>query len=427
MSTYIFQAVHRTEYTRQFGNNGEWIRDKLQQAQEKQDATLVEVGDAAKTVRALEGTLNHKFDPGLRRLFNYAIVYENIALLPFALFASLIDPLGIAVRTGDLKEAWIAFKEGMKGIVDSFTGTEGRDVKTELARLIGVIDDRNMLENVGSLYNGMYMSPFLRKVNDTFFKWNGMDMWNRRMRVAATFAGQRFMLNHRDIQNEQSNRYMKELGLEDMKQYIMRMPNDPSRIALTKEDFLQLGVTFTNAAEAERVVEAMQSAVFKFVDSAILRPNSAHRPVWGSDPAWALVFHLKQFTFSFHNTILKRAGHEMMHGNGTPMLMLASYVPFMIAADFLRGGLTGARQGWDLIDWLANGVDRSGVLGTGTFFSDALQDAGHGTVPGASFLGPTAGHVIDAMQTLAGSPNDTAGRFFFRSMPAGPALRAVIE
>ncbi|NIN64214.1 MAG: hypothetical protein GTO63_05845, partial [Anaerolineae bacterium] len=36
----------------------------------------------------------------------------------------------------------------------------------------------------------------------------------------------------------------------------------------------------------------VRNALNRFVDEAILRPNAAQRPIWASDPHWALVFHL---------------------------------------------------------------------------------------------------------------------------------------
>ena len=37
----------------------------------------------------------------------------------------------------------------------------------------------------------------------------------------------------------------------------------------------------------------------QWVDGAVLRPDAADKPLWMSDPHWALVAHLKQFVFTF--------------------------------------------------------------------------------------------------------------------------------
>lgn len=401
LSTYIHQAAHRGEYARSFGNDGEVIARKIEEAK-KQGLTEGDTAEVGRVVMALEGTLGHDFNPELRNIFSSAMVYQNIALLPFSLFASLIDPLGVALRSGDMKDAWAAFKTGMVGIRKDLMRDKTTDADEELAKTMGLIDDQNMLENYGSLYAGMYMSKWLKNVNNKFFRWNGMEGWNRRMRIAGMVAAQRFILRHAQNPSEPGARYLKELGIEAID--VKELPD--GRLDMSSEK--------------------VQEAVFKFVDGGVLRPNAAHRPVWGSDPLYMLIFHLKQFTFSFHQTITKRMTHEVKNGNEMAMAIYASYVPFMIGADLLRGGLTGQmKTGWDMLDYLGNGIDRAGVLGKGNFAIDALQDAAWGGTPGTSFLGPTAGHAVDAVQTLAG--HDSWGSLFYRSVPAGPLVKAVVN
>ena len=63
----------------------------------------------------------------------------------------------------------------------------------------------------------------------------------------------------------------------------------------------------------------------RFVDESILRPNAAHRPIWASDPNYALIFHLKSFMFAFHDRILRRAWRESEMGNIAPLLLLSAF------------------------------------------------------------------------------------------------------
>ena len=86
----------------------------------------------------------------------------------------------------------------------------------------------------------------------------------------------------------------------------------------------------------------------------MLRPDAVDKPVWMSDPHFALVAHLKQFVFSFHETILKRVAHEAANGNYSPVMALASYVPVMIAADMVKGMIMGggSQPSWKQ-DWTA--------------------------------------------------------------------------
>jgi hypothetical protein len=248
-----------------------------------------------------------------------------------------------------------------------------------------------MLEAMGHVYNSMHMSSFLKNINSKFFRYNGMEMWNQRMRVAAMMAAQRFILA-----NLGHERYQSELGITDSDVFQLA----DGTIALTKDQLLQAGAKKSEVSDIEKRIQA---AVFKWVDGAVLRPNAAHRPVWGSDPRYQLIFHLKQFTFSFHNTILRRVGEELKHGNVAPGWILMSYVPFMFLSDVLKGSLTGTlNTSADLYDVASQSIARSGIMGTGVFGADAMGDLERGKLPGTSFLGPAFGHLMTLLSGITG-------------------------
>jgi hypothetical protein len=411
ISAYIFQTVHRGEFARYFGNAGETINAALLEARNN-GASADEITGAVNAIAALEGTLGNKLDPKKRDVMMGVMTYENIVLLPFAIFSSLVDPLGIALRTGDMKEAWNALKEGANGIRLAINGQKDKDEGYQLAMMLGIIDEHNMLESMGKVYTSVYMSRNLKKINTAFFKYNGMQMWTERMRIAGMYAAMRFIAKNTD-----NARYMTELGLEKSDVKILEDKDGVIKLALEEKD----GLT---KEEAERI----QTAIFKFVDSAVLRPNAAHRPVWGSDPRFMLLFHLKQFTFSFQKVILTRVKEELKQGSNMPFFILASYVPFMLAADLLKGSLTGTTKvGWHAGDYLLSAVDRSGVLGIANFGVDAVQDVARGRVPGSSFLGPTAEHIFTGAKTILGAPGTDAGSLLIRSLPAAPVVRAVVN
>ena len=423
MTSYTQRAVHRAEYAHTFGNDGEVITAKFLEAQ-KQGATQDELAMARKATMAMEGTLGYDFNPRLKEVMSGIVTYQNIVLLPLSLFSNLIDPLGVAMRSNDMKEAWKAFTYGMKGIADQLRGA-GDDAQTEMARTLGLIDDQNMLEAMGHVYNSMHMSSFLKNINSKFFRYNGMEMWNQRMRVAAMMAAQRFILSHAENVAAQishgenkndsssyknhSQRYLEELGIAESDVFQLQ----DGTIALTKDQLLQAGAKKSEVSDIEKRIQA---AVFKWVDGAVLRPNAAHRPVWGSDPRYQLIFHLKQFTFSFHNTILRRVGEELKHGNVAPGWILMSYVPFMFLSDVLKGSLTGTLNTTaDLYDVASQSIARSGIMGTGIFGADAMGDLERGKLPGTSFLGPAFDHLMTLLSGITGHAG--AGQVLNRSVP----------
>jgi hypothetical protein len=406
LTGYVKQAVHRAEYAVDFGNDGKWISDKLAEAG-RQGATAEELKSANKQVQALEGTLGHDMNPRMKEYMSLAMTYQNVVLLPLAIFSQMVDSLGLGVRTGSLKEAGTGYTRALKDLKAFVTRDKSYDYDRELAEMLGVISKDNMLEAMGQTYGSMYMSRGARNVNRAFFKYNGMQGWNNSMRIAATVAGERYLLQH-----TADSRRMEELGVKpvDIK------PGPDGRLAITPDQFVERGMT---RAKAEQSAERVQQALFKFVDGAVVRPNAAHRAVWMSDPRFMLIAHLKQFAFSFQSVILRRATYESENDNIKPMLMLGMYVPVMFAADMAKWTLTGSvPPDWTFYDHFMHSVTRSGLLGKGEFYNEAFGDAARGNLPGQSFvLGPTGEHAADLMNFAAGDPRTDTEDVVDRSIP----------
>ena len=389
MHTYVRQTVKRTEYTRRFGANGERLNSMLLEAR-AQGATKSDLEQARKYVMAAEGTLGYDIDPKLRDLMGGITLYENIRLLPMVILSSVVDPIGIAVRSGDMRDAFTAFARGISEIAHYLKkAPEVKDDMMQLAIDIGVMD-HNVLLDAYQLSTGTeFMSARQKKFQDMFFKYNMMSGWNHSMRTAAVSSAIQFITRHALNPNKHSARYLSELNLPQDKLYFS---GDGSLLVRT-EDVIAAGGTKADAA-------ALQAAIHRYVDGAVLRPNAAHRPIWMSDPHYALLSHLKQFTYSFHQTILKRVAEEAKHGNYGPLLPLLSYVPVSIAASFVKGIVQGGgddpewKRGWGVADYVWDGVQRAGVLGIRQFGVDIMEDVGRGDTGLSTIIGPAASHVL---------------------------------
>lgn len=385
MSQYLGRAVRRAEYAKRFGNAGEAIAEAIEQAR-AQGATDEQLRTFSESVKAMEGTLGANMSDGLRSAYSALTTYQNVRLLPLALLSSLVDPLGIAVRGGTMTEAFNAFK---RGIGDLFKLNDADD-KYYLAKAIGAINVANDAEVVGDMYSSQFMPAFHRNVNEKFFRFNGMESWNRSMRVAAAAAAEQFIIRHVEKPNEHSKRFLEELGLE------------ASDVSITdgKIDLNQKTV----------------QAINMWVDQAIIRPNAANRPVYMSDPNWILISHLKQYTYMFQKTILSRVYHEAKHGNVNPAFVLSGYVPIIIASDMLRMGITPGgsddryRASWGFYDWLASGVQRAGIFGPGQMLVDQSTDP-------TAVLGPSVQQLSDFVK--ASTATGDVGREVIKAIPGG--------
>lgn len=424
LTSYVNKAVHRAEYSRRFGNGGEKLQDILKELFE-QGATQEDLETIMKGTAAMTGVLGaNEINRTWAGIQGNIIAIENLALLPLSLFASLIDPLGIAVRTGSFKDAWEGFKRGMdqlrKDLTSKVTGAKQEETELELlVRDLGVLDENSMMNAYGDAYSGNYMSRGLKKLNETFFRWNGMEGWNKAMRVQATIAGSQFILKHlRTVNDEkadpkvkaESKRYLDEMGLkaEDLKKVETKAVSLTRRALHAGDPAVEVIWATNNREELLKSKEddttyRLRRALFKFVDSAVLRPNAAHRPIWGSDPRFALIFHLKQFTHSFQEVIMKRVWHEWKQGNTKPAQVALTYIPFMAAADAAKAVLLGKGFDMSLGQFFGKEVERSGLLGTGQYAVDAVQDMARGDNPAASFVGPAADHAGTIADWMAGS------------------------
>ena len=401
LNSYVQQATRRAEWARRLGDQGEGLQDLLTKAA-KQGATPEQLAVAQRYVKSIDGTLGDTIDPKYRRLFGNMMVYQNIRLLPLAIFSSLPDSLGIMVRGGTVAESGRAFLRGMREIRKNFQKEGGKnDAATDLAELIGTIDSAQLMHTIGTSYSQGMVGNTGRRVNDLFFRFNFMDQYNRSMRVAATEAAISFIKRHADGKaNKHSERWLAEIGLE-------------------------AGAVKLDAEGRPDVTDPdVRMAINRWVDGAVLRPDAADAPPWMADPRAALIAHLKKFAFSFQETILKRVAHEYRHGNYAPAMALTSYVPMMLAADMAKGIIQGGgeepdwKAGWDVGDYLGHAVQRAGLFGVGQFALDTYQGAQRDGPLGAlgALGGPTVGQLTDGVEMLAGTQRP--GTFLLNSMPA---------
>lgn len=413
VDSYLNQASRRGEWAKRFGDNNSVLSELMDEAR-SQGATAEQLSYVGKYVRGVNGTLGDDFSPQTRRLFGNAIVYQNLRLLPLAIFSQVVDPMGVMVRGGTIGDAWRTFTRGIKEIPAGLKGEHIHDASTKLAEDLGTIENAMLQHALGSSYTQGIVGDTGRKINDLFFRFNLVEQANRSFRVGATEAATRFILRHADgSASPHSRRWIGELGLKESD---VKTTAD-GRLAVSEAD----GLT---AEQAARV----RSAVNQWVDGAVLRPDAADKPVWFNDPRFMLISHLKQFTYAFHHTILSRVAHEVRNGNFAPAMALMSYVPVMIAADFVKGMIQGGgeqpdwKKGWGPTEYVAHGIERAGLYGVGQFGVDALQDVGRGGIGVAPLLGPTLEQLGDAVGVLGGKRQ--FGPVFLDSLPANDLYSA---
>lgn len=338
---------------------------------------------AVNAVRAMEGTLGNDINQNLRSVNSWINTYQNVRLLPFALFTNFSDVIGLTVQGGTLGDAWDAFVSGIREVRNTWVNEKGSDSRTLRAEEWGVSDAGALLDTLGQNYSSVYMSEKARKVNNTFFRVIGMEGWNRGVRIAATALGERVVgdwaKNGVDAKKPGEKKRFERLYGEGA---------DPKAIKLDAEGNL-------DANDA-----ANRAAIQRFVQDAVMSSNSAVRTAWMSDPRFATFAHLKNFAYAFHSVMLKGVLGQAAEGNFRPALVAGlGFTSISIAAAAVKEMLIPGEEP----PWMQGGLD--GYLDYG------LGQANLGGVPqmwgdGVRQLDPAklAGPFWDQIQNTISSP-----------------------
>ena len=333
--------------------------------------------------------------PKLRAANSYIQLFNWVTLLPLATISSITE-LGGAVLNGKDFDAfglaWKAMKDTIQNPIEA----------KELAEDLGVTAPRTMENMMMTDADHEYMDPKARVIGDKFFQVIGLDWFTRFTREFAANMGIQFLLRHavNASGNPRSERYLRDLGVSAA---------DVKAWEADSRSF--------DSDSGRRV----QDGLTRFVESSMLRPNSAERPSWANDPRFALIWQLKSFLYSFSKTIgggimreaKARAAEPGMTGieklGGVGLTMALAGVAFMplamislelreLAKYLIAGVLPGVNQSGgryfrsDRMDWsqyMSEIFDRSGFNGPMSIATSMMHADKWGKTPLAPLLGPT--------------------------------------
>ena len=413
LSSYVYQGTRRAEWAKRFrtpdGNENGVIEAGIKLARDKHGASSEQEKVLRNYIDGVNGSLGNEISPNARKTMSTLMVVQNLRLLGLGWFSGTIDPLGVKVRGGTWRDALSTYKLGMTQIFRGFSKNPSHNDAIKFGEDIGAIESAMLGHAVQSAYGMNTLGGTVRKANDWLFKYNLMEQQSRNMRAGAAVAAAKFIARHNDgAATSHSQRYMEELGLKPKEALVGKDGNLlalPDEIRAHYEAKGLTGAALNDATDTQAA--KMRMAINTWVDGAVVRPDATKKAIWMNDPHFALVAHMKAYTYAFHETILKRAVHEAEHGNYQPMTALAAYVPTMLAADLAKGMIQGGgslpayQQDWTPEDFLWNEVQRAGMLSTGQVVADEIGGIrGHSGWLNA--LGPTASNVERLGRTVAG-------------------------
>lgn len=389
--SYMRHIVKRVEWnTHTKDANGVSILDAELDKLSEEDAAI-----AREIIGTYLGYQSKPLSPLWRKINSYGQFLQFVTILPFATIASIPELAGPIINSKELNMD--TFMTAFKQIGATI---KNRAEATQFARDLGVTTSEVVANAWVTEAEQDYMDTKVRKMSDRFFSVIGLNFFTKFTREFAAGMGVQFILKHakNEFNNPRSERYLKELGL-----------------TAAEVTAWEKGGRKLTTPEGKRVAKGLQ----RFVESSILRPNAAERPVWASDPHWALVWQLKSFLYAYTKVItggvFREALNRRNETKGLEQLTATTAVFFLTAIatmplamlalelrEYAKYGLAWAIPGLDAsdryfrsdsMDWdqyLAEIFDRSGFVGPLSIGNMALQNAEWGKNPILPILGPTA-------------------------------------
>ena len=381
---YIDRITKRVEWNKHTKRDDG--SSKLLDAMQEMDAREQEL--VLSITNAYLGNIS-PMEPFWRKINSYAQLIQTVTILPFAFFSSIADFAGPIVNTREFN-GFTMFGKQLVAMMKNKSEAE------RLANDIGVTMSEAAATAWMSQADGELLDPTVRVATEKYFKYIGLDFLTTLSRQFASGMGRQFIIEHANHPTKRSARYLEQLGVtaEQVKAW------QASDFNLGTEDG-----------------KAVKEALVRFVESSVLRPSAAERPIWANDPRFALIWQLKSFMYSFNKTILGGVEREFMQRLSEDRNFATALVPifFLTAAAFLplaamglelreyaKVGLSYAIPGIDgstkylrsdSMDWgtyMTELWDRAGLNGPASILLSAQRSAEWGNSGLATVLGPTA-------------------------------------
>lgn len=383
----------------------------------REDNKEADVKEFMRVTDALSGRLGQdSMSPTARKITGGLMTYQNILTLLFATLSSFPDAVGSIVRSRDFAGA----REALRGMMEVIGGANARE-RRKLMHDLGVAHRSTTEQALLEVYGAEMMPATLKKINDKFFQYTGLEAITAFSRIMAGNVGIRFIQRHAKQAldgDAESKRYLSELGLT---------PDEADSLNKNEKMYSQMladGTAFDshgNLTPEAQLAEKIQKAVNQFVDESVVRPDASQRPVWASDPRFMLVWHLKSFAYSYAKVIMKPVFKEAVYQfkkNGigpqvaVPLVVFA--LPVMLASalglrlrEFIQYDVPhglgiehfdrpSAQREFD--EYLYDVIRRGGILGPAELAVNAMEADDRKRSALVTLLGPTADHLNTLLQ-----------------------------
>lgn len=393
--TYVANSIKRSEYQKRGG--AERVASLVKWLPEDQKAHAIDA------INAIIGRVPNNMSTTMKTINSWGLVSNIITLLAFTVLASLPDIAGPVIKSKEFGTG----VGNLKDVIGSYFQEGGYKEGQKFARQVGVIG----IEAINTMYVNAaeldFMTPKAKKTSELFFKYTGLEWFTQFTRIFAAGMGKAFLLDHAK---------RAKAGDVTSKRYLKQMNTSAEQVLAWEKN---------NYSFAGQGGKNVQLAIGRFVDESIVRPNAAERPIWASDPRFALIWQLKSFFYAYGKNIIGGVMRESKNTyNQTGSLPKGSY-PLLLAALTLlplsmlgldlrertKGGLAWILPGIDSTEknyrrsldmgageYAFEIVDRAGIFGPLGLAFPLFQGGMYGDPFWISPLGPSAEKGLDLMQ-----------------------------
>jgi len=389
-----------------------------------------------------------------------ALTWNRARLMDGVAMPSLVDAANVVGKFG--MQAFMS--DALPALV---SGTKAARIVRQDARDLGLVTERVLQARLASLADlqdpyryGSRYEKFLSNASNLFSKATALSLWNDTMRTVVSVMSQNRLLQNIEKAtaggaldfNRIDTAYMAMLGIDE--HMAQRIGDQFRRHGLQEEGIYGANASRWDDEVARRVWAA---ALNKDADRTIITKGVADNPLWMKSNVGKLVFQFKSFALASHQRILIAGLQERPHRLAEAMVfatgvgMMISYLKHAERGDFDEADRLMSNPGL----WIANGLDRSGILaipfeisntvekrGGKGFVSSAQAIAGDKDRGGSSSRyasrepwgaagGPSVGLFEDlhtlALQASGGDFNKAGANPLLRQIPGAalPAVRSI--
>lgn len=406
--------------------------------------------EAIETIEAmrdlLRGTYNSSLDarfPTFARVARVANTFSYIRSGGGFVMSSLTDAARLMMTAGTMSHF-------AAGVFRFATSPAFRALARKEAQLAGTVTDTAKYARMASLAEiadpyakGTPFERFAVNANRMMTRASGIALWNDWMKTTASALTESRLVKNvmKDWERlpERERRYMTYVGIDKDMAERMRFQIEPSTQGGSPRDKTGFWHSGTEQWGDETAKRAFWAAIDKDVRSTIITPGVADLPLFMHSGLGKSLLQYKSFMIASHQKALVRAIQEGANGSQTAVLMatmsaisIGMFITYLKAVEGNRVEQLSDNPG----AWLAEGIDRSGMLtilmegsatlekmrgpgmdkypagvytGLQALFPDADQSAGPSRYATrgilGQLLGPTAGTIEDAARLWGWASN----------------------